>query len=461
MKRCLIILVLLSACSSDVDTQNNGQTLVIEVDQGGTEDTSGDSSTTPDVGDVSVEEDLGGSTACGENLKYEGVKAILAGGKNNPTGRGEQGAIFDPCNQRVILFGGNDQQPEQCASFGAKNYLGDTWGYSLEFKNWYRIETQTAPSARGRFVYAFDTKRKNMVIFGGRFRAGGSGNYTMYNETWSFNVVSDEWEEIKVTGDKPIARINSAMVYDEKNDRFIMFGGNSSASGLSFSPLNDTWIFTPSDNKWEKIQTANSPSRRLYHSMAIDTASNKAIVYSGGDENAFVGPFTDDLHALDLDTLSWEKLYTGNGTSANPKARINSQLIEDKEQGRLLLFGGHDDGFLGNDNDLWSFDVASKSFTLIERGDVYSGEGCSSFCTCPSTFVNYNLEVPERRSYPTFVTDLVNNQIIMFGGTGDCGYMDDTWFLHLDTNKWEEVHEAEQGISCERTDRAECTELCF
>ncbi len=454
----LILFIFTISCSGDSNNENNGQTINFSTDLGS--DTSKSDTLTSDVG-VDSTDDMASSASCGVNTKYEGVKAVLSGGKNNPTGRGEQGAVFDPCNQRVILFGGNDQQPEQCASFGAKNYLADTWGYSLEYENWYRIETETSPSARGRFTYAFDTKRKNMIIFGGRFRAGSSGNYTMYNETWSFNVVTDEWKQISTKGSTPIARINSGMVYDEANDRFIMFGGNSSANGLSFTPLNDTWIYTPADETWEKIEAQNSPSKRLYHSMAVDTSANKVLVYSGGDENAFVGPFTDDLHALDLDTLNWEKLWTGDGSSSNPKARINSQLIEDKKRGRILLFGGHDDGFLGNDNDLWSFDTASKSFTLIERGDEYTGSGCNSFCSCPADFVSYDLETPERRSYPTFVTDLENDQIILFGGTGDCGYMDDTWFLHLETNKWEEIHEAEQGISCARTERAECTDLCF
>ncbi len=455
----LILTIFILGCSSDVEDKKDTE---INIDI--STDVGTDSSADPIDTSLATDarDDMPSNTpTCGTNTKYEGIKAILAGGKNNPTGRGEQGAVFDPCNQRVILFGGNDQQPEQCASFGAKNYLGDTWGYSLEFENWYRIDTENAPSARGRFSYAFDSKRKNMIIFGGRFRTGSSGNYTMYNETWSFNVIDDEWTKVQTTGETPIARINSAMVYDEKKDRFIMFGGNSSANGLNLIPLGDTWVFTPADNKWEKIDTPNAPSKRLYHSMAIDSAANKALVYSGGDENAFLGPFNDDLHALDLDTMIWERIWVGDNSPENPKARINSQLIEDKKRGRILLFGGHDDGLLGNDNDLWSFDTNAKTFTLVDRGDEYTGAGCSSFCSCAADFVSYDLDAPERRSYPTFVSDLVNDQIILFGGTGDCGYMDDTWFLDLASNTWQEVHEAEQGISCARTERAECTDLCF
>jgi hypothetical protein len=125
-----------------------------------------------------------------------------------------------------------------------------------------------------------------------------------------------------------------------------------------------------------------------------------------------------------------------------------------------VLFSGHDDTQLGNDNDLWAYDGA-LTWTLMSQGDVYTGSGCNSFCSCPDDFVDYDFASPERRQYATFVPVLGTDTVVLFGGTGDCGYMDDTWHLDLATQTWSEVHQAEQGIACERTGRDNCEELCF
>ncbi|MEE2644683.1 MAG: hypothetical protein VYD19_07095, partial [Myxococcota bacterium] len=60
----------------------------------------------------------GAEGACVPNPSFEALLPILNGGRTHPTGRGEQASAYDPCNGRIILFGGNDFQPEECADFG-------------------------------------------------------------------------------------------------------------------------------------------------------------------------------------------------------------------------------------------------------------------------------------------------------------------------------------------------------
>ncbi|MEL6182216.1 MAG: hypothetical protein AAFS10_24875, partial [Myxococcota bacterium] len=87
--------------------------------RGGDTSDAGNSTTTPDGGGIGGDFVFEGEqVACEANTQYEAQRSVLAGGKNNPTGRGEQAGIFDPCNNRVIVFGGNDRQPEECDSFG-------------------------------------------------------------------------------------------------------------------------------------------------------------------------------------------------------------------------------------------------------------------------------------------------------------------------------------------------------
>lgn len=457
----VLVLSLLVACSDDSTSNNNAANNTNNVSDTGTDTAQADTGVdaTPDVPVSDRYTYPGELVPCAENTSYEAQRAVLAGGKNNPTGRGEQAGAYDLCNNRIILFGGNDQQPEQCASFGPKNYLGDTWAYSEEYENWYRVTTTNAPDARGRHSSVFDPLRKQVIIFGGKYRSPDStGNYRMFSDTWTFDVNTDTWTEVPATGDIPTARANAAMVFDPVGDRVILFGGSTDPNGLSFQPQNDLYTLDMKTNIWKKEPTTNPPPRRLFHAMTIDSKNNRLLIFSGGDENAFLGPFFQDMWSAPLDNFVFEQVWSG-AVLAGPKARINAVLVDDPAHDRVLMFGGHDDTALGNANDVWAY-YGDNTWFKLRAGDVYTGAGCASFCQCSDTFVEYDFESPERRQYHTLVNDQQGN-LLLFGGTGDCGYMDDTWRFNLDTAEWTEVHAAEQGIACARTGRENCEELCF
>jgi hypothetical protein len=408
----------------------------------------------------------------GEEVKCEANdfvsenEAILKGGKNNPTGRGEQSAVLDPCNNRIILFGGNDFQPEQCADFGPKAFQGDTWVYVPEFENWYEIQADTAPPARGRQVMAYDLSRKKIFMFGGRYRApeaSGLDPYQLFNDLWAFDANTDTWEELFPTGQIPGARTNSAMVYDDVNDQLVLFGGSSNPSGTAFSPLNDTYVLDLKNLEWKEVAAGgNAPPARLFHNMVMDGNNNQVLIYGGGDEQAFTGPFLDDVWALNLDDFTWSRLWQGSGFSPEaPYRRINAALVEDRKRSRIVMFGGHDDTNVGNRNDVWSFDPQNGAWNPLRPGDDGAGANCGSFCACDPDFVEVDMNSPERRQYHTFVALPDEDRVVLFGGKSDCGYLDDTWSLSLSDHGWTEVEPAQQGEACKRTGRENCEELCF
>ncbi|TNE45480.1 MAG: hypothetical protein EP343_26560 [Deltaproteobacteria bacterium] len=405
----------------------------------------------------------GEEVKCEANANLEKLKSILAGGKNNPTGRGEQASGYDPCNQRIILFGGNDLQPQQCADFGPTGYKADTWIYVAEYKNWVRLQTENTPPARGRQASAFDLSRKKLYIFGGRFRANQSGGlYTMYNDLWAFNVNNDQWEKVAVTGtERPLPRANSAMVYDYVNDQLILFGGNSSNNGLNFNALNDTYAFDLKRLKWRKVQTKAAPPVSIFHNMVMDGANKRVLLYGGGGNNAFVGPFYKDVWAFDLDQETWTKVWSPSAQNPGPPARINSALVEDKDNKRTIMFAGHDDTSVGHRNDVWVFDNTTNKWSQQRDGDTGTGQGCPRFCACSPDFVTVDKTSPERREYHTFVPVIGEGRALMFGGKTDCGYIDDTWSLDLGSFQWTKINDASKGEACKRTGRANCTELCY
>lgn len=403
----------------------------------------------------------GEKVKCKPNPNVDALKSILAGGKNNPTGRGEQSGVYDPCNQRVILFGGNDFQPQQCADTGPKRFKQDTWMYSVEYKNWVRLQTPGAPQSRGRQTYTFDLSRKLIYIFGGRYRKqSAAGPYTLFQDLWAFDVNTDKWKEIVTKGDKPSARTNSSMVYDDINDQIILFGGNTSTSGLHFKAQNDTYILDLKTYTWTRIQTSPTPRARLFHALVMDGKWKRVIMYGGGGNNAFTGPFINDVWAFDLETKKWKQLWKPDKTSY-PPARINPTLIEDRKNGRIVMFAGHDDTAIGHRNDLWIFDYTTNKWELKKAGDTGTGKGCASFCRCDPDFVEVDANSPERRQYHTFVHQVGTSQGILFGGKTDCGYIDDTWYLNFENFAWTKINDASQGEACKRTGRANCKELCY
>ena len=280
------------------------------------------------------------------------------------------------------MFGGNDFQPEECRDSGPKRFQGDTWIYSLEHDNWARLDLADGPSPRGRHSMVFDSSRKRIYLFGGRFRPEEqmTGLYTMFNDIWAFDVNTDTWTQLETTGDGPSARGNTAMVYDDINDRLVLFGGSTSPNGLNFTPQADTYFLDLDTLIWRRHRGV-APEKRLFHSMAIDHARGEILMYGGGHEQAFFGDFYNDVWAFNLADEIWERRWDGSGIG--PDSRINPVLLEDVERQRIIMFAGHDETAVGHRNDVWAFDAALGEWTELRAGDTGTGEGCNSFCSLP------------------------------------------------------------------------------
>jgi hypothetical protein len=478
----LILIVLLPACDesseSSTNENNDSPSMTISNEDMGMSNMAGMSgidNTAPDMNqptvDMEVSVDMMGESntfpvfegelvTCTQNETFESLRPILSGGRANPTGRGEHAAAYDPCNQRIILFGGNDFQPEECADFGPKRFKGDTWMYSLEYDNWVRLELGDAPDARGRHHMILDQSRKKIYLYGGRYRPEDtSGSYRIFSDMWSFDLNTDTWTKMETTGDKPGRKFNAAMIYDHLNDQVIFFGGNSSSDALNLAPENSTYILDLNTMVWREVNTQTKPPKSIYHSMSMHSSANKLVLFGGGDANAFLGPFYTDVWAFDLATETWEKVWTpAMGTS--PDARINASMIDDVDNERIILFAGHDDTRIGHRNDVWSFTIGQGWSPVID-GDAGAGEGCNSFCSCPPNFVEVDMNSPERRQYQSLIPILGENRAILFGGKSDCGYLDDTWSFGFNDDQWTEIEPAGQGEACMRTGQEGCTDLCY
>ncbi len=184
---------------------------------------------------------------------------------------------------------------------------------------------------------------------------------------------------------------------------------------------------------------------------AIDLANNRLIVFSGGDEGAFQGPFLGDTWALDLNSDTWTQL----ASPTFPAPRIKGEMVWDQQGNRMILFAGHDDTALGNTNDLWTLDLATDTWTQVTAGDTLN-RPANGFCDFPHDFTTYDAASPERRESHLFAN--AGDKAIMYGGRTDCGLSKDTWELDFATLTWTMKNDSPVGITCLRTGSPTCVQ---
>ena len=375
-----------------------------------------------------------------------------------PASRSEMMGIFDTARQRMVFFGGDDGEPVQCSA--SPHPIGELWVYDNRCAVFEREAIQDGPGGRARGVAVHDTTEDRMLVFGGRFREARSGPYTLYNEVWALDLSTFAWELLQTTGGGPSPRVNTAAVYNPDKHEMVVFGGNSSNNGAAFIPQNDVWILDLETRAWRELGTsADKPVARLFHAAALDIENNLLYVHGGGDERAFFGPFFADLWQLNVTSGVWTQLHDGNGVGV-PDDRIFSTMVFDKASGQLVLFGGHDGGQVGNNNDTWRFEVEDRQWIEIIPPEVVNTPA-NGFCDFPPDFTIPNLDAPDRRSAHLAVLDDIRGELIIFGGKTDCGIIDDVWSFDLARDSWINLKPATKGEACVRGDNPDlCVGMC-
>jgi len=299
-----------------------------------------------------------------------------------------------------------------------------------------------------------DGAHRRLLVFGGRFRAAASGLYTLYNDVWSFDFATEQWASIAAANAGPSGRVNASAVYDAATDELVVFGGNTSRDGLQFVPSADVWALALATGTWRRVMASGTaPAARLFHAAAI--RGRRMLVMDGGDVNAFVGPFFNDLNVLDLATSTWSSL-TRQGD--DPLGRINFGLLADVAGSRWIVLGGHDDGALGNRNDAFAL-ADNGTFSTLVGGDTLNRPG-TGFCSFPADFVTADLGAPERRSAFVSGVDPTRRRALLFGGKTDCGTTNDVWVFDFAMGRWQPARPSTLGVSCQRSGVQTCTSLC-
>ena len=379
-------------------------------------------------------------------------------GSSAPAPRGDHVGALDPSGKQLLVFGG-DTASAVCGDPPAHTHVGDTWLLDVGCGSFREVTASANPGARARMSMATDVAGHRAILFGGRTRSGTSGPYTELGDVWAFDFTSETWSAFSPTGTAPTPRSNSALVISQKLSKAYVFGGNVSTSGTAFTPRNDTFSFDLKTSEWKAVAESSStkPPARLFHAMAIDDDAGVLYVYGGGDENAFTGPFLDDVWALDLKTEAWTLVATSGDV---PQSRILHSMVYDSGKKRLVVFGGHDDGQIGNQNDVWTLDPKATPATWkkLSLGDAFNKASTKS-CNFPADFTTIDKASPERRESFALGARPDGRGFVIYGGKSDCGLVADAWWFNGASEQWSPVVKSPVGLSCLRYSTT-CAGLC-
>lgn len=366
---------------------------------------------------------------------------------DGPSPRGEATGVVDVAHDRLVVIGGNTGAPVMCMPM--TTLTDQTWAFHFDCATWEPLASTGGPGARSRQAAALDAAGHRMLVFGGR-SSMGFGAYVNYADVYAFDLDANTWSPLATTGSGPSPRSSATAVVDAAKNRLLVFGGNTSTSGLTLTGVGDLYALDLATGAWTAIAATGAPSPRLYHAAGI--VGHEMVVY-GGTPN-FSGPFLDDALAFDLVTDTWRTVSASGG----PEARFGASLVPDDIHGRALVFGGHDGTAAGNRNDAWALTLATGVWSTVRPGDTLTGVA-TGMCNFPPDFTSPEPGSPERRY--AMVAGARPDAAIFFAGKTDCGNVNDVWSLAFADGAWTKLRTTNGGEACNRSGSTTCSTLCF
>ncbi len=241
-----------------------------------------------------------------------------------------------PGKREVLFFGG------VTGTFDAVPHL-DRFEYAPDKLSWSAV-VATGASTVGDYQpgFVFDSKRNRYLSF-----CGQSTGFHCAVRRLELNGTAAAWVDEPVTGTQPIGRSGHFFAYDATTDRVIVFGGMRSGNDM----LGDTWALELGETPARWVKLADNPElKRRNGAFALDEKNHRFVVWGGTPDGASA---VDGIHAFDLDRgfETWRKMET---TGTAPAPRASGMAVADPANRRLLMgFGNSSTGYYP---DLWSID---------------------------------------------------------------------------------------------------------
>ncbi|GAX80447.1 hypothetical protein CEUSTIGMA_g7886.t1 [Chlamydomonas eustigma] len=256
---------------------------------------------------------------------------------------------------RLLAFLREEEERERLEEVERLKPIGTPVGSYLEFRC--KAESSQVVKIEGsadvtvdnrcwlRQGHTFTQVGNMMLIFGGTVVKDGSTTSDVY---W-ITLDRMEWHLQPCKGEKPTPRYNHCAMYDEDNNRLVVFGGRTAER----KRLNDVWFLDLEKWHWYRPNTEGAPPTPREQAVATFWAGN--MVLFGGHA---IGGRTNDLMLLDLSTWQWSQPAMA-GTAPSPR---QASAICVGHSNLLFVSGGRNNFVL---EDLHVLDFVSKAWTEV------------------------------------------------------------------------------------------------
>ena len=284
------------------------------------------------------------------------------------------------------------------------------------------------PPLRGGHSAVYDSSTNTMIVYG-----GFDGEFNLpanpllqTNANNSGGAFAGAWTELFPSSyPNPPARYWHSAVYDETNNRMIIFRGCADAECLI--SLNDTWVLSNANGtggtaSWTQLSPTGTPDAIDGSTAVYDPASNRMIVFGAGD---FLNSVWTLSNANGLGgTAVWTQLVA-NGTAGSPAGRWIAQATYDSTNNRMTIYGGNIDVGISSPSD---YDYVAASDVWVPSNA--NGNGGTPTWTQLHPKVSGDKNIPPvGREFFSAVYDSTTNSMIIFGGDTIEGVYYGTWVL--------------------------------
>jgi len=284
----------------------------------------------------------------------------LAAGGSPPTARLDHDAIYDPVRKRMLVVGGADD------TSGVR-----VWALTFSGKTSWTTLTPvgTAPAGWLGYCAVYDPVRDRMLMLGNATRS--RRNRTVQDSTvvWALSLDgAPAWTVLTPAGRKPPANYGRTAIYDTARDRVVIFGG----IGQSNRDDNDVWALSLAGAPtWTALTpTGEPPGQRSFGSAIYDPVRDRMVIFAGLATHTYC----DDVWGLSLGGVpGWTPLIP----TALPTPGTEHSAIYDPVRDRMLV---DDVRSYESPVDVWSLSLAGTPVWTAQWpvGQVPSGRpGCA------------------------------------------------------------------------------------